>query len=87
MKQENAFARGLRRLTQMKIFGTGGNGENREVRGMFVKGMERSVLRIIPLTIIPLTFLRAFPSAILPLLFGCGWPSWPPSRLNQLPAL
>jgi hypothetical protein len=29
-----------------------------KVRGMFVKGMGRSIFRIIPLTFIPLTFLR-----------------------------
>jgi hypothetical protein len=37
-----------------------------KVRGMVVKGMGKSVFRIIPLTIIPLTFLRRFPTAISP---------------------
>ena len=39
---------------------------------MFVKGMEKSVFRFIPLTIIPLTLLRLSASAILLLRFRCG---------------
>jgi hypothetical protein len=34
--------------------------------------MGKSVFRIIPLTIIPLTFFRPFPSVIRRLRLGCG---------------
>ena len=50
--------------------------EKSKVRGMIVKGMGKSVFRFIPLTIIPLTSLRHFPSAIFHPPFGCGWPGW-----------
>jgi hypothetical protein len=39
---------------------------------MYVMGMEKNVFRIIPLTIIPLTSPRPFPSAIRHLRLGCG---------------
>jgi hypothetical protein len=42
--------------------------EQSKVRGMSVKGMGKSVFRIIPLTIIPLTSLRPFPSSIFALV-------------------
>jgi hypothetical protein len=48
--------------------------EKSKVRGMFVKGMGKSVFRFIPLTTIPLTALRPFPSSILHPRFSCGWP-------------
>ena len=47
-----------------------------EVRGMIVKGMGKSVVRFIPLTVIPLTSLWLFPSANFHARFGCGWPCW-----------
>ena len=47
-----------------------------KVRGIIVRGMKRSVLRIIPLTNIPLTSLRRFPSSIVPIRPGCGLPRW-----------
>jgi hypothetical protein len=46
--------------------------KNPDVRGTFVKGMEKGVFRIIPLTIIPLTSLRPFPSSILALVEAFG---------------
>jgi hypothetical protein len=53
--------------------------EKNEVRGMFVKGMGKSVFRIIPLTIIPLTDLRPFPFSFF-VLVGAGRAG--PSRLG-----
>jgi hypothetical protein len=40
---------------------------------MIVKGMGKSVFSFIPLTTIPLTSLRPFPSSILHPRFGCGF--------------
>jgi hypothetical protein len=45
--------------------------ERSKVRGMFVKAMKKGVFRSIPLSVIPLTFLLPYPSAVLFLRFGC----------------
>jgi hypothetical protein len=44
-----------------------------KVRGMIVKGMGKSVFRFIPLTIIPLTALRPFPTIQRRPLDGMRW--------------
>ena len=44
---------------------------------------KKRFFRFIPLTIIPLTSLRLFPSAVFHPRFGCGWPRCVLLRLNH----
>jgi hypothetical protein len=50
--------------------------ETRKVRGMIVKGMGKSIFRFIPMTTIPLTALRPFPSSIPALVAPGRAVSW-----------